>query len=108
MTRRAVFVITVVLILATVALANTFFRVDERSGARIVQWQETFAAYLVDMHMRTFAVEYQPYCSDRVRGIQSFLGRFSFRCHPDSGFVFLMMNHLACAPSECSTCSISH
>lgn len=82
--------------------------VDERSGAGIVQWQETFAAYLVDTRMRTFAVEYQPYCSDRVRRIRSFLGRYSFRCHPDSGFVFLMMNPQACAPSECSTCNVPH
>lgn len=82
--------------------------VDERSGARILPWQETFAAYLTEAHMRTFAVEYQPYCADRVRGIQSFLTRYSFRCHPDSGFVFLMMNPLACSPAECSTCDISH
>ncbi|NOQ22373.1 MAG: hypothetical protein GQ565_06965 [Candidatus Aegiribacteria sp.] len=82
--------------------------VDDRSGIGTVQWQETFTAHLVDMQMRTFAVEYQPYCADRVRGIQSFLERYSFRCHPDSGFVFLMMNPLACAPSECSTCDIPH
>ncbi|MCD4777272.1 MAG: sulfite exporter TauE/SafE family protein [Candidatus Aegiribacteria sp.] len=82
--------------------------VDDRSGAGTARWQEAFAEYLEDTHMRTFAVEYQPYCADRVRGIQSFLGRYSFRCHPDSGFVFLMMNPLTCAPSECSTCDIPH
>lgn len=80
--------------------------VDDRSGMGTVQWQETFTTYLVDMQMRTFAVEYQPYCADRARGILSFLERYSFRCHPDSGFVFLMMNPLACSPSECSTCDI--
>ncbi len=82
--------------------------VDDRSGAGTMQWQEAFTAYLVDMQMRTFAVEYQPYCADRVRGIQSFLERYSFRCHPDSGFVFLMMNPLTCSPLECSTCVIPH
>jgi len=81
---------------------------DERSGIEPVQWQESFAGYLVDMRMRAFAVEYQPYCDDRVTGIQSFLERYSFRCHPDSGFVFLMMNTQGCAPSDCSTCEIPH
>ncbi|MCK4806537.1 MAG: sulfite exporter TauE/SafE family protein [Candidatus Aegiribacteria sp.] len=82
--------------------------VDERSGIGTEQWQDTFTSYLVDMRMRTFAVEYQPYCAERVRGIQSFLKRYSFVCHPDSGFVFLMMNPLTCSPAECSTCDILH
>ncbi len=82
--------------------------IDDRSGIETVQWQDTLTQYLVDMQMRTFAVEYQPYCDDRVKGIQSFLERYSFRCPPDSGFVFLMMNPLACSPSECSTCDIPH
>lgn len=82
--------------------------VDSRSGEVTEQWQEDFVKSLVEMHMRTFAVEYQPYCADRARGIQSFLERYSFRCHPDSGFVFLMLNPLACSPSECSTCDIPH
>jgi len=82
--------------------------VDERSGIEKTQWQETFTSYLKDMRMRTFAVQYQPYCDDRVTGIQSFLERYSFRCHADSGFVFLMLNPLACSPLDCSTCDISH
>ena len=82
--------------------------VDERSGIGTAQWQDAFSSYLMDMQMRAFAVEYQPYCAERVSGIQSFLERYSFVCHPDSGFVFLMMNPLACSPSECSTCDILH
>ncbi|MEN8209504.1 MAG: hypothetical protein ABFR50_09670, partial [Candidatus Fermentibacteria bacterium] len=84
------------------------FWVDERSSIETEEWQKSFAGYMVDMQMRTFAVEYQPYCDDRVTGIQSFLERYSFRCDPDSGFVFLMMNSMACGPSDCSTCEITH
>jgi len=82
--------------------------VDERSGTVTAQWQKSLSAYLEDMHTRTFAVEYQPYCAERARVIQSFLGRYSFRCHPDSGFVFLMMNPLGCSTAECSSCDIPH
>ncbi len=82
--------------------------VDERSGIATEQWQKDFTSRLQEMRMRTFAVEYQPYCTDRVNGIQSFMERYSFRCDPDSGFVFLMLNPLACAPSECSSCDIPH
>jgi len=82
--------------------------VDDRSNTETAQWQDDFAEYLRGMHMRIFAVEYQPFCADRVRGVQTFLQRYSFRCHPDSGFVFLMLNPLACTPVECSTCEIPH
>jgi sulfite exporter TauE/SafE len=82
--------------------------VDMRSGIETEPWQDAFIEYIEDMRMRTFAIEYQPYCADRATGIQYFLERYSFRCPPDSGFVFLMLNPLACAPSECSTCEIPH
>ena len=82
--------------------------VDSRSGMETEPWQDSLIELVDERRFRAFAVEYQPYCSDRYMGIQSFLERYSFRCHPDSGFVFLMLNPLACSPSECSTCDIPH
>jgi len=82
--------------------------VDPRYGAELEPWQEGLAALVRERRLRAFAVEYQPYCSDRYRGIESFLERYSFRTDPDSGFVFLMLNPLACSPAECSTCDIPH
>jgi sulfite exporter TauE/SafE len=82
--------------------------VDDRFGARLSPWQDSLATMVKEMRLRAFAVEYQPYCSDRAQGIQSFLQRYSFRTNPDSGFVFLMLNPLNCSPSECSTCDIPH
>jgi sulfite exporter TauE/SafE len=82
--------------------------IDPRYGADTEPWQDSLATLVGEMRLRAFAVEYQPYCADRYMGIQSFLERYSFRCHPDSGFKFLMLNPLACSPSECSTCDIPH
>lgn len=82
--------------------------VDPRYGEDSSPWRDSLAGLVESRRLRAFAVEYQPYCSDRYTGIQSFLERYSFRCDPDSGFVFMMLNPLACSPSECSTCDIPH
>jgi hypothetical protein len=82
--------------------------VDPRYDAETESWQDSLVSLVEQRRLRAFAVEYQPYCADRYMGIQSFLERYSFRCDPDSGFTFLMLNPLACSPSECSTCDIPH
>ena len=82
--------------------------VDSRSGIDTSPWQNSVSAYLESMRMRTFAVEYEPWCSERGYGIQSFLEMYAFRCHPDSGFTFLMLNPMGCGPNDCSSCDITH
>lgn len=82
--------------------------IDSRSGIDTSPWQDSVSAYLESMRMRTFAVEYEPWCSERGYGIQSFLEMYAFRCHPDSGFTFLMLNPLGCGPNDCSSCDITH
>jgi len=82
--------------------------VDSRYGKPLEPWQDSIASRVQEMRFRTFAVEYQPYCSERASGIQTFLETYSFRCPPDSGFTFLMLNPLGCSPSQCSDCDISH
>lgn len=81
--------------------------VDDRSGVTLEPWRQQVASRLLSGRQRTFAVQYEPYCADRVTSVESFLGGYSFRCAPDSGFTFLMLNTLSCAPSDCSTCPIS-
>jgi sulfite exporter TauE/SafE len=81
--------------------------VDARSGVEQTLWQQGVAARLLSGRHRTFAVQYEPYCADRVTSIESFLGTYSFRCEADSGFTFLMLNTLSCAPADCATCPIS-
>ena len=82
--------------------------VDERSGIEPAQWQSDVVEMLAGGRTRTFAIQYEPYCTDRVASVESFLGSYSFRCDPDSGFTFMMLNTLSCAPSDCSTCPITH
>ncbi len=83
--------------------------VDSRYEAADTEpWQDSLAAMIRKRRFRTFAVEYQPYCLDRARGIESFLHRYDFKIDPDSGFIFLMLNPLACDPLDCSTCGIPH
>lgn len=82
--------------------------IDSRSGIDTSPWQDSVSAYLESMRMRTFAVEYEPWCSERGYGIQSFLEMYAFRCDPDSGFTFLMLNPLGCGPNDCSSCDITH
>ncbi len=82
--------------------------IDSRSGIETSPWQDSVSVYLESMRMRTFAVEYEPWCSERGYGVQSFLEMYAFRCHPDSGFTFLMRNPLGCGPDDCSSCDITH
>lgn len=86
----------------------TSWWVDERSGIELAQWQSDVVERLAGGRTRTFAVQYEPYCTDRVASVESFLGSYSFRCDPDSGFTFMMLNTLSCAPSDCATCPITH
>lgn len=81
--------------------------VDSRSGVVPAPWQHGVAARLLSGRQRTFAVQYEPYCADRVASVESFLVAYSFRCDPDSGFTFLMLNTLSCAPADCATCPVS-
>ena len=71
------------------------------------QWMHDMAELLETRRNRVFAVQYEPYCLDRVRSLVDFLDRFGFRCHPDSGFTFLMAGTLQCQTSDCSTCPAS-
>ncbi len=82
--------------------------IDSRSGIDTSPWQDSVSAYLESMRMRIFAVEYEPWCSERGYRVQSFLEMYAFRCHPDSGFTFLMLNPLGCDPADCSSCDITH
>ena len=78
--------------------------VDARSGEVLSGWRRVLVDGLSSRRTRVFAVEYEPYCTDRACSIVDFLQRFSFRCDPDSGFTFLMQNDLNCLPTDCSTC----
>lgn len=82
--------------------------VDERSGIERNLWQEGVAAALDLRRMRIFAIEYEPYCDERVATVRSWMDRYSFKCDPDSGFSFLMLNTIDCDPVDCSTCPITH
>ncbi|MBN1434552.1 sulfite exporter TauE/SafE family protein [Candidatus Fermentibacterales bacterium] len=78
--------------------------VDRRAAEDLERWRLELAQILESRRARVFAVEYEPYCEDRARSVAAFLERFSFRCDPDSGFSFLMLNDLDCLPEDCATC----
>ena len=85
----------------------TSWWVDPRSGVELDPWQEEAAAGLRAGRMRIFAVEYEPYCSDRAETVRTWLETYSFRCDPDSGFSFLMLNPQDCDPAtDCPTCPV--
>lgn len=81
--------------------------VDDRSGMTLTPWRQGVVDRLRSGRNRVFAVQYEPYCSDRVASVESFLGTYAFRCDPDSGFSFLMLNTLSCAPTDCATCPVA-
>ncbi len=81
--------------------------VDPRSGSALEPWQEVFSEGLSDGSVRAFAVEYEPWCTDRADAIRGFLERYSFRVDPDSGFTFLMLNTIGCEPEDCVTCPLA-
>jgi sulfite exporter TauE/SafE len=80
--------------------------VDPRSGEALDSWRGEFAEMLGQRRYRAFAVQYEPWCEDRAETVRSFLDRYSFRVDPDSGFTFLMLNTLECAPEDCTTCPL--
>lgn len=82
--------------------------VDDRSGEILTGWRLRLAEALGEKRARVFAVVYEPYCDDRALAVMEFLQRYSFRCDPDSGFVFLMINDLECLPADCRTCPVAH
>lgn len=77
---------------------------DGRSQDRGAGWHLEMASWAGEARLRVFAVEYEPWCSDRAETIRSFLERYSFSVAPDSGFSFLMLNTLECDPAACDTC----
>jgi len=81
--------------------------VDSRSEAETSPWQDSLIEKITFSRIRIFAIEYEPYCEDRAIAVKSYLERYSFRVEPDSGFSFLMLNTLGCAPVDCGTCPIA-
>jgi sulfite exporter TauE/SafE len=80
--------------------------VDSRSGEVLTGWRQAFAESLLARRCRVLAIEYEPWCSDRAEAILTFLQAYSFSVAPDSGFTFLMLNSLDCAPADCDTCPL--
>ncbi|NLP05475.1 sulfite exporter TauE/SafE family protein [Candidatus Fermentibacteria bacterium] len=78
--------------------------IDARSQDRGAGWHLEAASRAEEARLRIFAVEYEPWCSDRAEAIKAFMERYSFSVAPDSGFSFLMLNTLECDPSACDTC----
>lgn len=78
--------------------------IDGRSQDRGPEWHVEMASWAGESRLRVFAVEYEPWCTDRAEAIRSFLERYSFSVAPDSGFSFLMLNSLECDPAACDTC----
>ncbi len=77
---------------------------DPRADAERAPWWHEVADSIEGSRLRAFAVSYEPWCVDRGEGVTRFLSSYSFRCSPDSGFTFLMLNPLACDPTDCATC----
>jgi sulfite exporter TauE/SafE len=80
--------------------------VDSRSGEALSGWRQAFAESLSERSCRLLAIEYEPWCTDRADAILGFLQAYSFSVAPDSGFSFLMLNSLDCAPTDCDTCPL--
>jgi sulfite exporter TauE/SafE len=80
--------------------------VDPRSGETLSGWRQAFAESLNVRRCRILAIEYEPWCADRAEAIVNFLTSYSFSVAPDSGFSFLMLNSLDCAPADCDTCPL--
>lgn len=77
---------------------------DPRSEAVLSEWQQQAAAAADSARFRIFAVEYEPYDSERAGIVYQYMSGFGYRCDPDSGFSFLVRADLECATSDCSTC----
>lgn len=77
---------------------------DPRSEAVLSQWQRQAVEAADAAGFRLFAVEYEPYDSERAGIVYQYMSGFGYRCDPDSGFSFLVRADLECATSDCSTC----
>ncbi len=78
---------------------------DFRSKAELSPWQVNANLLAEERRFRLFAIEYEPYDTERAGIVYQYLARYSFRCDPDSGFTFLLTSDTGCAPSsDCNTC----
>ncbi len=77
---------------------------DHRSEAELSPWQEAANIMADERRFRLFAIEYEPYDIERAGIVYQYLGRYSFRCDPDSGFTFLITSDAGCTTSDCNTC----
>ncbi len=78
---------------------------DFRSQTDLSPWQENVNSMAEQMRFRLFAIEYEPYNTERAGIIYQYLARYSFRCDPDSGFTFLLTSDTGCATdTDCNTC----
>lgn len=77
---------------------------DHRSEIDLQPWQELANMEVSARRFRLFAIEYEPYDSERAGIVYQYLSRYSFRCDPDSGFTFLLTNDTGCSTLDCSTC----
>ena len=78
---------------------------DFRSEAELSQWQTDANALAETKRFRLFAIEYEPYDTERAGIVYQYLARYSFRCDSDSGFTFLLTSETGCATdADCNTC----
>jgi len=77
---------------------------DFRSTDELQPWQEEANDVVSSRRFRLFAIEYEPYDSERAGIVYQYLSRYSFRCAPDSGFTFLLTSDADCTTGDCNTC----
>ncbi|MCK5035311.1 MAG: sulfite exporter TauE/SafE family protein [Candidatus Sabulitectum sp.] len=78
---------------------------DFRSEAELTPWQVHANVLSEERRFRLFAIEYEPYDTERAGIVYQYLARYSFRCDPDSGFTFLLTSETGCTTSaDCNTC----
>lgn len=77
---------------------------DHRSVAELIPWQQEAIELVLERGFRLFAIEYEPYDSERAGIVYQYLGRYSFRCEQNSGFTFLISSTTGCSTGDCSTC----
>ncbi len=77
---------------------------DHRSGAELLPWQEEANLMVSEKGFRLFAIEYEPYDSERAGIVFQYLGNYSFRCPEDGGFTFLITSDVGCSTLDCNSC----
>ncbi len=77
---------------------------DHRSEAVLSDWQQQAVLEAEARRFRLFAVEYEPYDTERSGIVFQYVTGFGYRCEPDSGFSYLIRADLECVSSDCSTC----